>query len=74
LSAFELSQLEEQVIAALKAEKEDVKEIQVWLEVISEKGGKRVHGFVCCCILCLVTVPYYSSASRRVTVYCKSLY
>jgi len=40
LTAFELSQLEEQIVAALKAERKDVKEVQVQFEVVSEKGGE----------------------------------
>lgn len=39
LTAFELSQLEEQIVAALKAERKDVKEVHVQLEVVSEKDG-----------------------------------
>jgi hypothetical protein len=38
--AFELSQLEEQIVAALKGEKKDVKEVQIQFEVASEKGGQ----------------------------------
>ena len=40
LTAFELSQLEEQIVAALKAERKDVKEVQIQFEVVSEKGGQ----------------------------------
>ena len=40
LMAFELSQLEEQIVAALKAERKDVKEVQIQFEVVSEKGGE----------------------------------
>jgi divalent metal cation (Fe/Co/Zn/Cd) transporter len=40
LMAFELSQLEEQIVAALKAERKDVKEVQIQFEVVSEKGGQ----------------------------------
>ena len=36
LTAFELSQLEEKVVAALKAERKDVKEVHVQFEVVSE--------------------------------------
>jgi len=35
--AFELSQREEQIVAALKGERKDVKEVQVQFEVVSEK-------------------------------------
>ena len=35
---IELNQLEEQIVAALKAERKDVKEVQVRFEVVSEKG------------------------------------
>ncbi|KAF8492330.1 cation efflux family-domain-containing protein [Russula emetica] len=40
LTAFELSQLEEQIVAALKAERKDVKEVHVQFEVVSEKDGE----------------------------------
>jgi len=40
LTAFELSQLEEQIVAALKGERKDVKEVQVQFEVVSEKDGE----------------------------------
>jgi len=40
LMAFELSQLEEQIVAALKDERKDVKEVQIQFEVVSEKGGE----------------------------------
>jgi divalent metal cation (Fe/Co/Zn/Cd) transporter len=40
LTAFELSQLEEQIVAALKAERKDVKEVRLQFEVVSEKDGE----------------------------------
>lgn len=40
LTAFELSQVEEQIVAALKAERKDVKEVHVQFEVASEKDGE----------------------------------
>lgn len=40
LTAFELSQLEEQIVAALKAERKDVKEVHVKFEVVTEKDGE----------------------------------
>jgi divalent metal cation (Fe/Co/Zn/Cd) transporter len=39
LTAFELNQLEEEIVAALKAGREDVKVVQVRFEVVSEKDG-----------------------------------
>jgi divalent metal cation (Fe/Co/Zn/Cd) transporter len=40
LAAFELSQLEEEIVAALKAERKDVKEVQIQFDVVSEKDGE----------------------------------
>jgi divalent metal cation (Fe/Co/Zn/Cd) transporter len=40
LTAFELNQLEEEIVAALKAERKDVKEVQVRFDVVSEKDGE----------------------------------
>jgi divalent metal cation (Fe/Co/Zn/Cd) transporter len=40
LTAFELNRLEEQIAAALKAVRKDVKEVQVRFEVVSEKHGE----------------------------------
>jgi divalent metal cation (Fe/Co/Zn/Cd) transporter len=40
LTAFESSQLEERIFAALKAERRDVKEVHVQFEVVSEKEGE----------------------------------
>ena len=40
LMAFELSQVKEQIVAALKAKMKDVKEVQVQFEVVSEKDGE----------------------------------
>ena len=40
LTAFELSQLEEEIVTALKAEREDVKGVQVRFEAVSEKDGE----------------------------------
>ena len=40
LTAFELTQLEEQIVASLKAERKDVKEVHVQFEVVSEKDGE----------------------------------
>jgi divalent metal cation (Fe/Co/Zn/Cd) transporter len=40
LTAFELNQLEEEIVAALKAERKDVKEVRVRFEVVSEKDGE----------------------------------
>ena len=40
LMAFELSQLEEQIVAALKGERKDVKEVQIQFDAVSEKGGE----------------------------------
>ena len=40
LTALELSQLEEEIVAALKVERKDVKEVHVQFEVVSEKDGE----------------------------------
>jgi divalent metal cation (Fe/Co/Zn/Cd) transporter len=40
LTGSELSQLEERIVVALKAERKDVKEVQVQFEVVSEKDGE----------------------------------
>ena len=37
LTAFQLNQLEKQIVAALKAERKDVKEVQIQFEVIPVK-------------------------------------
>jgi divalent metal cation (Fe/Co/Zn/Cd) transporter len=40
LTAFELSQVEQDFVVALRDERKDVKEIQVQFEVVSEKDGE----------------------------------
>nr|AMM70775.1 CDF metal transporter 4 [Russula atropurpurea] len=40
LTAFQLSQLEKQIVAALKAERKDVKEVQVQFDIIPERCGQ----------------------------------
>ena len=40
LTAFQLSQLEKQIFATLKAERKDVKEVQVQFDVIPERCGQ----------------------------------
>jgi divalent metal cation (Fe/Co/Zn/Cd) transporter len=60
LTAFELSELEEEIVAALKAEMKDVKEVQVQFGVVSEKEIRNskipwVHGFVCYYCDCILS-------------------
>jgi divalent metal cation (Fe/Co/Zn/Cd) transporter len=40
LTALELNQLEKQIVATLKAERKDVKEVHVQFEVIPERDGQ----------------------------------
>jgi hypothetical protein len=55
LTAFEFSQLEEEIVAALKAEMEDVKDVQVQLGVVSGKDGEEetleYPGFIDLCVI-----------------------
>ena len=38
LTVFELSQVEQDIVVALKAERKDVKEVQVQFEAVSDKN------------------------------------